>query len=455
MNLPTGTGKSAILRAIQLEFPNTAGIVPSNILLDQYKTTYESLNYLKGIANYSCHEQVDYSCQDMKNIDKKPCENCPYQSSRKRALNESTVFNPISYYYFTRMRNFERGKILVIDEAHKLINTLMLLVDISFRKGKYDYPKITNEVELLNWLNVLHANLHILAQRYKKSGDASKVIEYTRHIEKLNFLIKSFTEKPQDFVFYEQEATYRNTTDMYLCIKPIKPPKWLLDSIFEGFEKIILMSATLTIDDLWEMNIKDYVYIDMPSPIPKESRQIKYIPSGHQMNYKTEPSDVAAYIKKQLAKYPVQNTVVHVSYGWAKKLRPFFPDAIFNTPEDKDKVLVQFKKTGGLWIAAGCSEGLDLPGDECRLTIVPFIILGNPTDPLIAKQLSVPGGRLRYELNAIKTVIQQVGRSTRGEEDFSVSIIGDNKFPNLIVKNKKFIPISFTEAIVWSNNDNT
>lgn len=449
-NLPTGVGKSAILRAIQLEFPGSVGIVPSNILLDQYRTTYSELNYLKGVAQYVCLEDSEYTCQDRKLLKQPPCEGCTYKSCRERALTESTIFNPISYHYLTKTKSFVKSQVTIIDEAHKLIDTLMLLVDISFRKGKYDYPEINTELELLDWLKVIKAKITLLIAKYKKSGQSDRIIEHIRKIDKIDFLIKSLETNPQDFVFFEREASYKNSKDKYLCIQPIKPPKWILDTIFENTDKVILLSATLLVDDLWKLGIKDYRYLDVPSPIPKEQRVVEYLPSGFSMNYKSEPSDIANYIKKAIASHNEVNCVVHVSYTWSNKLKPFFPNALFNTPETKNQVLDHFKKTGGLWIASGCSEGLDLPDNECRLIIIPLIVLGNPKDPVTAKQLALPYGRLSYELKAIKTVIQQAGRGTRSETDYSTTIIGDNKFPNLILKNKKFIPKSFIEAIIWS-----
>lgn len=452
MNLPTGVGKSALLRSIQLEFPRTVGITPSNILLDQYRTTYADLNYLKGIERYTCIEDNEYSCNDMKEMLKPPCKDCPYKECRERAQTESTIFNPISYYYFTKIKDYEKPDILVVDEAHKLIDTLMLLVDISFRKGRYEYPDIDNEVQLLEWLESVQSKLYELLKKYRKAGNAKKVKDTIQQRDRLNFLTTSFRKNPQDFVFYEKEITFRKQTDKYLIIKPVKPPKWLLDQLFDGFKKVVLMSATLLESDVRKLNFFDFKYVDMNSPIPKENRAVRYIPHTAKMNFQTSPSDVAKYINRILDLYPGENTVVHLSYGWAEKVRAFFPNALFNTPETKEKILEHFKKVGGVWIASGCSEGLDLPEEECRLTIIPFVMLANIKDPVVIKQLSLPNGRTDYELNALKTVIQQAGRGTRSESDYSVTVIGDNKFPNLVLKNINLLPISFKEAIVWSTN---
>jgi Rad3-related DNA helicase len=263
-------------------------------------------------------------------------------------------------------------------------------------------------------------------------------------------VLRGFNRNPQDFVFYTKVEKYRNTTDEYLCISPVRPSKWLIDTILQG-RKVILMSATLLKSDMWDLGIREFKYLDMPSPIPKENRPIVYLPHTEAMNYKTPEASIAKYIHGVLDKYPNRNTVVHLSYGWADRIRKYFPEALYNTSETKVKVLQQFKQKGGLWLAAGCAEGIDLPDEECRLTIIPMVIRANPHDPVTKKQIALQGGYLAYELHAIKTLIQQAGRGTRGLDDHSITVIGDNSFPRLIIKNKQYVPKSFNDAIVWRN----
>lgn len=449
-NLPTGVGKSAILRAIQLEEPDTHGITPSNILLNQYTTTYSDLNYLKGMEHYRCKEDTDYSCQDKKNIGSPPCDGCVYKTCRSQALTHATVFNPISYYYFTLAKGFQFPKILVVDEAHQLIDTLMLLVDCSFRKGKYGYPEFKSMIEVIDWLGFIQLKNMELRRNAEKAGLKDKILEYSRFGDKLEFLLSSLRNDPQNFVYFEKEVTYRGKAEPYLFIRPVEPPRWLINKFFGEVQKIILMSATLLMDDIWRFKLPKHVYRDFASPIDKSRRKLLYRPATVKMNFRTELVDVANWIKKILQDYPDRNTVIHLSYSKAEQLRPFFPTFLFNTAETKDQVLKEFKEKGGVWLASGCSEGIDLPDDFCRLILVPFIILGNPNDEVVQKQMTLPGGRAAYELRALKTVIQQIGRGTRSETDYCTSVIGDSKFPSLILRNRKFLPTSFLEAIEWS-----
>lgn len=453
LNLPTGVGKSFILRAIQLESIGSIGIVPSNSLMDQYIKTYPELNYLKGREHYPCEEHEGYNCQEAKVLFKSKCENCLYTKQRIRAeKGESTIFNPISYYYFKKNSKLEKPPILIVDEAHKLIDTLELLVDFSFRKKKYNYPEnLTSFVELLDWIVRTCSKLEMLIRSdLTKDPEEKKILIGV--IDKLRFIEVCYRANPQDFIFFEELRDFRGAKEKYLVVKPINPPKFLLNDILDC-EKLILMSATLLQHDIWAFNLSEYVYQDFPSPIPKELREIHYRPSKTPLRYDSDPQILSKYIQEVLESFPENpNTIIHVSYSWSKKLKPFFPTAMFNDSLDKDKILAQFKEKGGIWFAGGCSEGIDLPGNECRLILIPIIFKPNPMDPVYKKQITQQNGWIKTELNTIKTVIQQAGRASRNENDYSVTVICDSAFPRMINKIRKFLPKSFLETIKWTKS---
>lgn len=446
LNLPTGVGKSAIAKAVQIECQESAIIVPSNILLDQYVEIYPTDNFLKGASHYTCEQVPEISCQDKKVLSRTRCPDCPYQKCRQAAIDKvPTIFNPLSYHY----SGMGTPKVLIIDEAHKLISLIMLLVTQSFRHGQYNYPKIDSSFDLLAWLYERTSDLTQEIDKAKAVGDMAKAALASRRRETTGMVIKAFREQPENFAVYEKEAHYHGKMDRYLIIEPINPPRWILRSFLPETVKIILLSATLIEDNLLRLGLHSFKYIDFDSPIPKSRRPIKYVPAGFTMNYQTPPDKAAEYIKGILDKHPGENTVIHVSYGWSAKLAPYFPDAYVNTAENKPTVMEKFKRDGGIWLAAGCAEGIDLPDDMCRVIIIPFIVMGNPTDPVVSKSIALPGGQLRYYLQAITTVIQQAGRGSRSETDFCVTYIGDSKFPNLVLKFKKYLPKSFLSAIQW------
>ncbi len=461
-NLPPGIGKSAILRAIQIALPGktVAGIIPSNALIEQYERTYPDLNIVKGLDHYACQETEGLTCRENRDIGGK-CPECTSTTSRNRAAaGEPTVFNPMSFHIFSKF--YDRDKsyqpdVLVIDEAHKLTDGIMLMADLSLPASRYGSPPDSTDYQKVKvWLQELDSKIGKLLSRYAKDIrseiDDKKIAALRKKIDQshsdrsaIHNILYILNTDSQNCVFYSETKGSRK----YFTVKPLFPPKHLL-SAFLGAKKLVLMSATLFPSDLHELGEKVFEYIDLDSPIASDRRQILYQPSQLLLNFRTEPPVMAAYIGRILEKYKDQNAIVHLSYAWAEKLKPFFPGAHVHTPSTKIATMKKFKSTGGLWLAAGCSEGVDLPGDECRLVVIPVIIRKPVQDPFTAKRLSLEGGQTWYDMECLKTVIQQAGRATRGETDYSVTVVCDPSFPRLVTKYKYLLPKSFLSSIKWS-----
>lgn len=446
---PTGTGKQGIGTAIQLA-TSGAYLAPNNALVDQAVKDYPLLNFLKGRARYECIEMPDFSCADRKEMGSPPCKGCPYNACRKRALKgEPTFYNPISYFYLTKTPNFQHPEVVVVDEAHKLKDMLLLLCGVSFRRGRYNYPAISNDLDAIEWMTSTLPKLREYVKQCQTQGNVAGVKSTLRKIEAIEEVLPGLKEEPQNYAIYTQPSTYRGREDEYLHIMPIDPPGHIIRRVL-GAKKIVLMSATLPKTDVRALvRGQPFLYLDLPSPIPREQRLIYYDPIPGKVNWETDPKVLADWIKTILARYPNRNTIVHVTYGLSLKLKRFFKNALVNTPETKDDIIKRFKRDGGLWLASGVSEGLDLPGDECRLNIIPLLQFANVSDPMIKKRRARQGGYLEYSINTLKTTIQQAGRSTRGADDESVTVIGDTRFPQLITRLREHVPKSFSEAIVW------
>ena len=262
------------------------------------------------------------------------------------------------------------------------------------------------------------------------------------------YTLQGLEEDADNYAVWTASEKKRGRAVKVLHVKPIRPPKFITNAMLNA-ERIILFSGTMFDHDIEELLPgKTYEVLDLPSPIPAEQRPIIYSPVPFKMNWKTPPGDIAAEIKNILQKHPGENTIIHVSYALSKALAPYMPEGtIVNTSDDKIEKLEQFKKEGGIFLAAGCAEGLDLKGNLCRVNIIPKLLYPNMNDPVVKKRMSQPDGDAWVNLETLKVTIQQAGRSTRTETDHSKCYVLDPGFLWRVKKYKDHLPKSFLEAI--------
>lgn len=453
LNLPTGTGKSAIARAIQL----TTGadiIPPTNQLMDQYTKTYPGVNALKGQHNYVCNE-TKISCGDSNDILKrnspnrtgKPgvgfCHDCPYSCARNSASANPTLFNLYSLFYYNLTQGAKEG-VLVVDEAHNLIEVIQGMAGKLFNSRKYPIPRRLADLDIDQWLQ---QQIDTLQAKLSDTTEIKKRVALSREVESIYLTREGYIENPENYAV-ELKTNTNRTFSLSIC--PIYPPRKLADRLLKA-SKLILLSATLLPSDVKAIvGHSNFKYLSLPSPIKREHRLLKYVPASVPVNSRTEPKVIAAGINAVVKRHQGENILIHLTYGMAEKVAPHLDFKFLrNTPETKDDVIARFKAEGGIFLASGCNEGLDLPNAECRVNIIPMLFRLNPTDSVVRKRLGLPGGRDWYNEQTLKALIQQAGRSTRGADDYSVTYVLDPGLPRLISDRQLAVPDYFKGAIQW------
>lgn len=449
--LPVASGKSFIAKALQQGI-NCSIITCNNILVDQYEDGYPRDNILKGMTHYSCAAYPGQTCDIVRDIFG-GCANCTYEKCRDRAHSgEGTVFNPMSLYALLRsqsgegMPNFKQTRpgLTIVDEAHQLPSMLKLLSSASFSARDYQLPKdITSYPKVLKWLKESQTSIATLMKTVK---DASKLADLESEKRKFDHVIHGFSEDQANYAVYIEERNRHK----HLVLSPVKVVKSVADRIL-GTGPILFMSGTLFKTDIEELvGSSSFESFEAPSAIPKEQRPLYYEPAPFRLNYQTDPKLIVDLIEQKIAQNPGLNTIIHVSYALSKRLQPNFTIPIlYNDAANKSEKLEEFKREGGVFLAAGCAEGIDLADDLCRLTIVPQLLFPALNDPIVSKRKALPDGEIWYALQVLGTLIQQVGRSTRHEGDRSKSYVFDSMFGNLFARYKKELPKYFTESVVW------
>jgi Rad3-related DNA helicase len=122
---------------------------------------------------------------------------------------------------------------------------------------------------------------------------------------------------------------------------------------------------------------------------------------------------------------------------------------LVTSKDDKASKLEQFKKNGGLLIGCGMAEGIDLPGDLCRLLIIPRLLYPNRGDQAVKKELMMPDGELFYGLDTFLTTVQQLGRGVRGKDDWCESLIMDPTWPRLAKQHGIHVHKEFMAGLIF------
>lgn len=456
ISLPVGSGKSLIAKAIQ----NATGaciVTPNNTLVKQYTSIYKDLPYYIGKDNYKCKEGNGYSCAyKLEKLGLNCCKHCDYRIGREAALsNQYCVFNPLSLFHIRRHDDFRDYPITIIDEAHAVISLLQTLntekirYDLKTLKTTYgiDSPnQLTNELYLIPFLKKeLEIRKEELAN-YDDIWTPQKKAKRQKKIFTLESLIVGIEEDPQLFASHLEGSSVK--------IRCVKLPRSIIKRVF-GNTRFILLSATLFKPDLLEMfDSYQYDYLDLPSPIPVQNRPIYFSPLPFSLNKDTPPKLVAEELDKILKQHPNVNTLVHMPYALAAAVAPLMKTKVFtHSPETKGRQLEKWIASGGVFLGSGLYEGIDLPGDLCRLNIIVKIPYPCTEDVLVKKRMALKDGNLWYAAQSLKAVVQSVGRSTRGETDYSDTLVLDPSFARIVQQNYKWLPNAFTTSIIWGRKN--
>ena len=112
-------------------------------------------------------------------------------------------------------------------------------------------------------------------------------------------------------------------------------------------------------------------------------------------------------------------------------------------------------KDGAVLLAPSLDRGIDLPKDLCRVIVVckvPYPSLG---DKQVSARLYGTGatGRLWYQVETIRSLVQMTGRGMRSEDDYCESYILDSQFvTNVYRRNRALIPSWWREALIFERN---
>lgn len=423
-NLPPGAGKSAIARATQIQFDKTDIATANNALVKQYADDYPTLNVVMGKSNYEDEEE--------------------YHLARTEAKTRASIFNPLSHYY-ARMHGLRRPDRLIIDEAHLLLDQLFYLGGYVIPVHKSGVPEdATSELDLIRWVYDRYKKLEKVRQQGKLTA---KLVPEFEKMARLYHSLQEGTEKSL-FTISKEMLPYNGRWQKCLILTPLRVPEALVRTVLDA-DKVFLMSGTMSKYDATSLAAgRRLVHVAHDYLSPPSSRPIYYRPLDPQ--HRTNPEAIAKAVAKIYRENPVP-TMVHVTYDQQAIIAEFLDDypILVNSTKNKAQVKEKFIRQGGIWLAAGCAEGIDLPYKQCQQMIVPRLLFPDRGDMFVQKRIGLEDGGFWYSLRTYQNTIQRLGRGLRAADDECISYILDPAFPSVYsAAQDQFAPIN----VVWSQS---
>lgn len=500
LDLPTGVGKSYLaLMIADLYTKKNFGarfdiITNSKLLQDQYSSTFNSINDLKGKENYEC-ESYGSSCAqgaEFARLNKKPCEGCPHTLARESYINGKislTNFYLFILYslYMPKILENRGSNVLIVDECHTLDTVISDFISIKITETILKRLQITNKeiIKMLksvktidNYVDFLEVLLEEIqptidqiegslsaekrnAIADKRDNRVSKVLggksndvkmmqlvtDLQQYQSKITIFLKEYKADPHNWVL---ESQYNEKTrQSELSLEPIWAYDYLDKYIFSRYEAVFLMSGTILDKNLFcqlnGLDVQSTVYYSIPSPFPDQNRPIFYMPLG-KMSFKNKEDTFKNYvpfINKILTKYKDSKGIIHTNSfelaNWIQKGLEN-PRLVYHDSSNKDEVLqAHFNtKEATVIVSPSMDTGVSFDDDRARFQIVAKIPY-----PSLASQKNKMRQKINPDWYAYRTVqglLQTFGRVVRSNTDKGDTIIIDGSFGDVMKYSSHYIP---------------
>lgn len=505
LDLPVGVGKSHLSLMLTDWYRKNVNrmarvdvITNTKILQDQYIQTYESINDLKGKANYYC-STYECSCEqalEFHRLNKtSPDECCEYIPAREGYMNGgislTNFYLHILYaMYNEKLMDLRGAEVLIVDEAHNLDDVMSDFISVSIsenliKKFKlpdekqllYDFKGIKTTSEFVSFLTDLLESVSktlelmegsVSAKEVNRNIKINKVLNNTKADHKT---IKLMTDLSQMQMKLESFLTeYKINKDNWvmesswdpkskkksLSLEPIWAYDYLDKYLFSKYKMVFFMSGSILDKQIFcylnGLDTDKAEYYSIPSPFNPKNRPIYYMPVG-KMSYaqKTETfENYKPWIDKILTKYKNKKGIIHTN---SFELSNWFHEGIinerflFHDSTDKDEILEKHKQSDKdtVIVSPSMDTGVSFDDNYARFQIiakVPYPSLASLKNK--RRQLNYPDW---YAWKTVTNLVQMFGRPVRSYTDYADTIIIDASFGDVMRYSSKFIPEYFQSVI--------
>ena len=451
----------------------TSILTTTKALQDQYTRDFEDIIPLKGKSSYICNlderstadsapctfsTKLKRECWD--------CNRCDYYESRNKSITAKiSVENYSSFFH--KPDHLKNRQLIVCDEASELENIIVSRYSCTIEVGKLRKYNLelyysTNRKKFHNSLIQLQNNLE------------GRYVEILRMLEKHPDTIGDTLKKEFKFIgdlkgdislvldtWTQSEYIINKTSNYNKAYIQLIPKKidGLAQHLFKYADNVLLMSATFVDYKRFMRNLgipeHEYKYIDLPSSFdPKMSPIVFGTLQLSKKNIDKYFPKIVHCVKEILQEHKDVKGLIHTqSNVLTLKLKEHLKSdrVLYRIKGDKDNIDILNEHGNSskptVLASPSLSFGVDLKGDAARFCIVikcPWPDLGD----VRVREMSKNDYKW-YTNKMFTTFIQQCGRCTRDEKDYSYTyVIDGGGIRKLLPDYSKLLPKYFIDRFV-------
>jgi len=462
---PTGIGKSGIsVLTSKLSGTKSTILTASLGLENQYLSTFPGmLASIRGRANYPCWEGGN--CLEGQHQGCGDRDGCPYICALKAANEHDRPLTNYPYWMSVNQNGAGMVKpdILILDEAHLAPDWLSASLDFHIHEFEYrrcggDIGDLPHQETIEVWAamgdhihNVVAAQYHRLKARMSSMFGTTKdrAMREFREVDSLLDRVNRLKLLNDNWLISMEEGTDKGRVFRFECIWP----GMYRERLFQGVEKVVLLSATLRPKTLSYMGIPkaDTDFKEWPRQFPAENGPVYHIPTAA-VGRKMTDEDTRRWLNRIAEICAWGNDrkgLVHsVSYDRARQIRenlPAFVNPVVNGAADPasktateayDRFMIS--DNGSVLLSPSFSTGWDFSGPNAEYQIVSKLAYPNLGSKLVKARIARDSDYMSYV--AAQDLVQACGRINRYSNDLGVTFIIDDNVTQLIKRGSSFMP---------------
>jgi len=474
LDAPVGSGKSLVAEMVRRRLAvegmgdgSMLYVAHSRGLQDQFLGDFPEAKVLKGKSNYGTRDGPAWvNCGDCTATRGgtavcKWCVDagkCPYKVAKQQAKAARIAVVNTAYMLAeaqTPGALCSKRSFVCVDECDTLEGILSGAVEFGVRErdmaGLGELKKGVHGKTIASWVRddwIAAAKDEVSRMPVDGGGDVKAARRRAALVQRMSKAVRA--AKGIEEGGWVRDYSY----GWGLMLKPVTVAWCGQDRVWRHGERWLMMSGTVvdaeTMCSGLGLERDEWEVVEVPMTFARGNRLVKVAPVADmsrkalEAGWEKEMGALRDAVWVVLERHTGENVLVHtVSYklnaevcdvvrDWADTRWAVHQEKVkvwtYDKASDRDDVLEDFKREGGVLVGPSLDRGVDLPGDLCRVQVLVKVPFPNLGDRQVAERARGEGGSRWYAAETARTVVQMTGRGVRGGDDWCVSYVLDRQF---------------------------